>query len=136
VRVAEAAKALEQEDRLEREVRWLRVCALGNNQCLPIMAAGDPGPAPTPRKKRYRPGTIALREIRKYQKSTELLLLKTPFQRVVRVVPSFLPLQLATDCALLSRSAKSQFPCLTPPKSRLDGKARLSVHCRRQPRPS
>jgi histone H3-like centromeric protein A len=51
------------------------------------LTAGDPGPAPTPRKKRYKPGTIALREIRKYQKSTELLLLKLPFQRVVRLLP-------------------------------------------------
>mmetsp|Transcript_106980 Transcript_106980/g.271583 ORF Transcript_106980/g.271583 Transcript_106980/m.271583 type:complete len:156 (-) Transcript_106980:255-722(-) len=33
---------------------------------------------------RYKPGTIALREIRKYQKSTELLLRKLPFQRLVR----------------------------------------------------
>ena len=30
---------------------------------------------------RYRPGTVALREIRKYQKSTDLLLIKLPFQR-------------------------------------------------------
>ena len=35
---------------------------------------------------RYRPGTIALREIRKYQKSTELLLRKLNFQRLVREV--------------------------------------------------
>ncbi|KAG5183152.1 histone H3, embryonic, partial [Tribonema minus] len=38
------------------------------------------------RPHRYRPGTVALREIRKYQKSTELLLRKMPFQRVVREV--------------------------------------------------
>ena len=35
---------------------------------------------------RYRPGTVALREIRKYQKSTQLLLRKLPFQRLVREV--------------------------------------------------
>ncbi len=35
---------------------------------------------------RYRPGTVALREIRRYQKSTELLLRKIPFQRLVREV--------------------------------------------------
>lgn len=35
---------------------------------------------------RYRPGTIALREIRKYQKSTDLLLRKMPFQRLVREI--------------------------------------------------
>ena len=33
---------------------------------------------------RYRPGTVSLREIRKYQKSTELLLRKSPFMRLVR----------------------------------------------------
>ena len=35
---------------------------------------------------RYRPGTVALREIRKYQKSTELLIRKLPFQRLVREI--------------------------------------------------
>ncbi|RHY48105.1 hypothetical protein DYB30_003514 [Aphanomyces astaci] len=35
---------------------------------------------------RYRPGTVALREIRKYQKTTELLLRKLPFQRLVREI--------------------------------------------------
>lgn len=33
---------------------------------------------------RFRPGTVALREIRKYQKSTELLIRRLPFQRLVR----------------------------------------------------
>lgn len=37
-------------------------------------------------KKRYRPGTVALREIRRYQKTTDLLLAKLPFSRVVREV--------------------------------------------------
>lgn len=36
--------------------------------------------------RRYRPGTVALREIRRYQKSTELLIRKIPFQRLVREV--------------------------------------------------
>jgi len=35
---------------------------------------------------RYRPGTVAMREIRRYQKSTDLLLKKAPFQRLVREV--------------------------------------------------
>jgi histone H3 len=38
---------------------------------------------------RYRPGTVALREIRQYQKSTGFLILKLPFRRLVR--------ELATD---------------------------------------
>ena len=33
-----------------------------------------------------RPGVVALREIRKYQKGTQLLCLKAPFQRLVREV--------------------------------------------------
>ena len=33
---------------------------------------------------RYRPGTVALREIRKFQKSSELLVRKLPFTRLVR----------------------------------------------------
>jgi histone H3 len=35
---------------------------------------------------RYRPGTVALREIRKYQRTTELLIRKLPFQRLVREI--------------------------------------------------
>lgn len=35
---------------------------------------------------RYRPGTVALREIRKYQKSSELLIRKLPFQRLVKEI--------------------------------------------------
>ncbi|EHB12221.1 Histone H3 [Heterocephalus glaber] len=35
---------------------------------------------------RYLPGTVALREIRRYQKSTELLIRKLPFQRLVREI--------------------------------------------------
>uniref|UniRef100_A0A3Q3AWZ9 Histone H3.3-like n=1 Tax=Kryptolebias marmoratus TaxID=37003 RepID=A0A3Q3AWZ9_KRYMA len=39
-----------------------------------------------PRKRRFRPGTRALMEIRKYQKSTDLLIRKAPFARLVREV--------------------------------------------------
>ena len=35
---------------------------------------------------RYRPGTVALREIRRYQKGTELLMRKAPFQRLVKEI--------------------------------------------------
>ncbi|KAJ9585884.1 hypothetical protein L9F63_020472, partial [Diploptera punctata] len=41
----------------------------------------------TPRSsKRYRPGTRALMEIRKYQKSTDFLIPRLPFQRLVREI--------------------------------------------------
>ncbi|KAK1602892.1 hypothetical protein QYE76_037659 [Lolium multiflorum] len=43
---------------------------------------------------RYRPGTIALREIRKYQKGTELLIRKLPFQRLVREIAQVFKIDL------------------------------------------
>ncbi|KAL8943934.1 MAG: hypothetical protein Q9216_000746 [Gyalolechia sp. 2 TL-2023] len=36
--------------------------------------------------RRYHPGTLALREIRRYQRTTDLLLLKLPFSRLVREI--------------------------------------------------
>lgn len=36
--------------------------------------------------RRFKPGTVALREIKRYQKQTNLLLLKAPFQRFVRAI--------------------------------------------------
>ncbi|XP_021554667.1 histone H3.3C-like [Neomonachus schauinslandi] len=36
--------------------------------------------------RRYRPGTVALRAIRRYQKSTENLICKLSFQRLVREI--------------------------------------------------
>ena len=45
-----------------------------------------PSQATEKRKFRWRPGTVALREIKKYQTNTELLLRKAPFQRLVREV--------------------------------------------------
>jgi histone H3 len=38
------------------------------------------------RPHRFRPGTVALRDIRKYQKSTKLLLRRLPFSRLVREI--------------------------------------------------
>ncbi len=35
---------------------------------------------------RWRPGTVALREIQKFQKNTNLLIRKAPFQRLVREI--------------------------------------------------
>jgi len=59
---------------------------------------------------RFRSGTVALREIRKYQKSTKLLIPRAPFKRFAREIgtsfsdngirwtePSFETLQHATE---------------------------------------
>jgi histone H3 len=61
---------------------------------------------------RYRPGTVALREIRRYQRSTELLISKLPFQRVVREtvqdLESHLNLRMQASAMLaLQESAES-----------------------------
>lgn len=49
---------------------------------------GDPIPGNNSsfHKRRYKPGTKALKEIRKFQKTTDLLISKMPFARVVREV--------------------------------------------------
>jgi len=49
-------------------------------------------------KKRFRPGTVALKEIRKYQKSAELLIPKRPFWRWAR--------EIAQDIGALSGEAR------------------------------
>jgi histone H3 len=45
-----------------------------------------PGAGGVRKPHRYRPGTVALRQIRRYQTSTELLIRKAPFQRLVREI--------------------------------------------------
>ncbi len=54
------------------------------------------------RPHRFRPGTVALREIRKYQKSTELLLRKLPFQRLVREIALNIKTDLRFQVAALA----------------------------------
>ena len=55
---------------------------------LATKAARKSAPATGGVKKprRYRPGTVALCEIRRYQKSTDLLIRKAPFQRLIREI--------------------------------------------------
>ena len=50
------------------------------------VATAAPATGGVKKPHRYRPGTVALREIRKYQKSTELFIRKLPFQRLVREI--------------------------------------------------
>ncbi|KAL4701307.1 hypothetical protein H8959_015311, partial [Pygathrix nigripes] len=50
---------------------------------------------------RYKPGTLALQEIRKYQKSTQLLLRKLPFQRLVREIAQAISLDLRFQSAAI-----------------------------------
>ena len=50
---------------------------------------------------RYRPGTVALREIRRYQKSTELLIRKLPFQCLVREIAQDFKMDLRFQSAAI-----------------------------------
>ena len=51
-----------------------------------LQKKGTAQPAGGKKPRRYRPGTVALREIHRYQKSMELLIRRLPFQRLVRKI--------------------------------------------------
>ncbi|KAL1964194.1 hypothetical protein VTN77DRAFT_7152 [Rasamsonia byssochlamydoides] len=59
----------------------------------------QPGdPTPQGRRHRYKPGTVALKEIRKYQRSYDLLIRKLPFARLVREVAlELLPAEVGAE---------------------------------------
>ncbi|AYU78161.1 H3V / histone H3 variant [Leishmania donovani] len=46
------------------------------------------GTADSKRRRHWRPGTVALREVRKYQHSTEMLIARSPFRRLVKEIMS------------------------------------------------
>ena len=61
----------------------------GNRKTLTEPPRADKAGVPhctTKRKQRYRPGTLALWEIRHYQKKTNLLIKRMPFARLVREI--------------------------------------------------
>jgi histone H3/H4 len=76
-----------------RRRRAIRSCCRGRRQTtqaasLPVRLLCPRSTTPPSRQQPLpgtrRPGTVALREIRKYQRSTELLIRKLPFARLVR----------------------------------------------------
>lgn len=56
----------------------------------PVGRNGKKGAGAVQKKRRFRPGTVALKEIRRYQKTTELLIKHAPFQRLVRISTTIL----------------------------------------------
>ena len=62
-----------------------KVCPVAKKTLPPPLQRGVAKKTP-PTRRRFRPGTAALGEIRKYLKSTELLIRKLPFQRLVREI--------------------------------------------------
>ena len=87
---------------------------------LATKAARKSAPATGGVKKphRYRPGTVALREIRRYQKSTELLIRKLPFQRLVREIAQDFKADLRFQSSAIGMCfiANMQVPCKKPVK--------------------
>ena len=53
---------------------------------------------------RWRPGTVALREIKKYQRSVDNLIRRAPFRRLVR--------EIANDFKVDLKFTKNSFDCL------------------------
>ncbi|KAJ9656284.1 histone H3.1 [Neophaeococcomyces mojaviensis] len=58
----------------------------GKQPRYPLHAKARGLPRVVKRARRYKPGTVALREIRRYQRSTDLLIRNLPFQRLVREI--------------------------------------------------
>jgi len=77
---------------------------------------------------RYRPGTVALREIRRYQKSTELLFRKRPFERLVREVSQDYKtdLRFSNDAVTALQHATEMYIVEMFEHSGL-----IAIHCRR-----
>ena len=66
------------------------------------------------RKHRYRPGTKALMEIRRYQKTTDLLISKLPFSRLIReiantIIPRGKDLRFQTSALLALQEASEAY---------------------------
>jgi histone H3 len=83
---------------------------LGSKACR--KAAPSTGGVKKPH--RYRPGTVALREIRRYQKNTELLIRKLPFQRLVREIAQKIEKDTPKDIRFQSHAIMAlqvSFPC-------------------------
>ena len=77
---------------MQQEIEWQKR-ASQRNPAVRAGRSGTPAQKSTPaveggvkKPHRYRPRTVALREIRRYQKSTELLIQKLPFQCLVREI--------------------------------------------------
>jgi histone H3 len=87
--------------------------AMAPRKCLGTLAARKYAPVAggVKRIRRYRPGTVALREIRQYQKSTDLLIRKLPFQRLVREISQDrrADLKFQTDALLCLHEAAEAF---------------------------
>ena len=68
------------------DTAWLKAHKPLPGQAKPPRKRGTAQSAAPKKPHRYRPGTVALREICRYQKLTELLIRRLPFQRLVQEI--------------------------------------------------
>jgi histone H3/H4 len=61
------------------------------------------------KKRRSRPGKAALREIKKFQKSTELLIQRAPFQRRIRAIAEQFTMSAEIELNLADKSKAFRF---------------------------
>ncbi|TPP52587.1 Core histone H2A/H2B/H3/H4 family protein [Leishmania donovani] len=114
-----SAASVERLLRWARELRPTRTITSKKSKKAPSAASGV-----KKSHRRWRPGTCAIREIRKFQKSTSLLIQCAPFQRLVREVSSaqkeglrfqssaIMALQEATEAYVVSLMADTNLACI------------------------
>ena len=85
---------------------------------------------------RYKPGTVALREIRRYQRSTDMLIRKLPFQRLVREIAQSVTKHTFPYPLPVHKLARFVCVCCLSGTSRTTSvsKCRPSWRCRRRAR--
>jgi histone H3 len=76
--------------------------------------------------RRFRPGTVALREIHRYQKLNDLLIRKIPFQRLVReVAGKMCPTLRFQSTAILALQEASEHGWITTVSTRTIGGSKI-----------
>lgn len=81
------------------------------------------------KKHRFRPGTVALREIRKYQKKVDLLIPKAPFSRLVREIMHEIDPELRLQKLALEALQEAAEAYLV---KELEGSNVIAIHAKRK----
>jgi len=88
--------------------------AISGKKLMSKKSLPSKAPALKPKKAhRFKPGTVALREIRRYQRSTDLLIPKLPFQRLVKEIAQQLNADIRFQSSALAALQESAEAYLT-----------------------
>lgn len=98
---ASGGKGMKSPHNARKSTPHKRVAGKAPRKAIPAASGGIKKPH------RFRPGTVALREIRRYQKSAELLIRKLPFQRLVREIAQDFKTDLRFQAAAVSALQES-----------------------------